>query len=93
MTVADQLFEEAKHLPEFLVRGALDFVLFLRHRHESQSDEAAPQPSEQAVLAMLERSRSDVLAGNIVPMEPVLARMRATAASIRAARTSADSNR
>jgi hypothetical protein len=34
MTVADQLFEQAKELPERLVREALDFVLFLRARHE-----------------------------------------------------------
>lgn len=34
MTLADQLFEQAKHLPEPLAREALDFVLFLRARHE-----------------------------------------------------------
>ena len=34
MNVADQLFEQATQLPEPLVREALDFVLFLRARHE-----------------------------------------------------------
>lgn len=34
MTLADQLFEQAKLLPEPLAREALDFVLFLRARHE-----------------------------------------------------------
>jgi hypothetical protein len=34
MTIADQLFEQAKQLPEPLARKALDFVLFLRARHE-----------------------------------------------------------
>jgi hypothetical protein len=34
MTLADQLFEQAKQLPEPLAREALDFVLFLRARHE-----------------------------------------------------------
>jgi hypothetical protein len=34
MTIADQLFEQAKQLPEPLAREALDFVLFLRARHE-----------------------------------------------------------
>ena len=34
MTLADQLFEQAKQLPEPLAQEALDFVLFLRARHE-----------------------------------------------------------
>ena len=34
MTLADQLFTQAKLLPDPLVREALDFVLFLRQRHE-----------------------------------------------------------
>jgi hypothetical protein len=34
MTLADQLFEQAKLLPEPLAREALDFVLFLRARYE-----------------------------------------------------------
>jgi hypothetical protein len=36
MTIADQLFEQAKQLPEPLAREALDFVLFLRARYERQ---------------------------------------------------------
>jgi hypothetical protein len=34
MTVAEQVHEEAKLLPEPLAREALDFVLFLRGRQE-----------------------------------------------------------
>ena len=34
MTVAEQVFEQAKLLPEPLAREALDFVLFLRSRQE-----------------------------------------------------------
>ena len=34
MTVADQVYEHAKLLPEPLAREALDFVLFLRGRQE-----------------------------------------------------------
>ena len=34
MTLADQLFSQAKLLPDPLVREALDFVLFLRQRQE-----------------------------------------------------------
>jgi len=34
MSVADQLYEQAKLLPEPLAREALDFVLFLRERQE-----------------------------------------------------------
>ena len=34
MTVADQVYEQAKLLPEPLAREALDFVLFLRDRLE-----------------------------------------------------------
>lgn len=34
MTLADQLFTQAKLLRDPLVREALDFVLFLRQRHE-----------------------------------------------------------
>ena len=34
MTIADQIFEQAGQLPEPLAREALDFVLFLRTRHE-----------------------------------------------------------
>jgi hypothetical protein len=34
MTLADQLFEQAKQLPEPLAQEALDFVLFLRAKHE-----------------------------------------------------------
>jgi hypothetical protein len=34
MTVADQVYEQAKQLPEPLAREALDFVLFLRERQE-----------------------------------------------------------
>ena len=34
MTLADQLFTQAKLLPDPLVREALDFVLFLRQGHE-----------------------------------------------------------
>ena len=34
MTAADQLYEQAKLLPEPLAREALDFVLFLRERQE-----------------------------------------------------------
>ena len=34
MTVADQVYEQAKLLPEPLAREALDFVLFLRERQE-----------------------------------------------------------
>ncbi len=85
MTVAEQLFEQAKHLPDALGREALDFVLFLRARYESQADLAAPQPTEEALRGILEQSRRDMLAGDIVPMGPVLDRMRATAADIRAA--------
>jgi hypothetical protein len=34
MTLAEQLFEQAKLLPEPLAQEALDFVLFLRERNE-----------------------------------------------------------
>ena len=34
MTVAEQVYEQAKLLPEPLAREALDFVLFLRGRQE-----------------------------------------------------------
>jgi hypothetical protein len=34
MTVAEQVFEQAKLLPQPLAREALDFVLFLRARQE-----------------------------------------------------------
>lgn len=34
MTVAEQVYEQAKLLPEPLAREALDFVLFLRNRQE-----------------------------------------------------------
>ena len=34
MTVAEQVYEQAKLLPEPLAREALDFVLFLRERQE-----------------------------------------------------------
>ena len=34
MTLADQLFTQAKLLPDPVVRDALDFVLFLRQRQE-----------------------------------------------------------
>jgi hypothetical protein len=34
MTIAEQIFEQARQLPEPLAREALDFVLFLRTRHE-----------------------------------------------------------
>ena len=34
MTVADQVYEQAKLLPEPLAREALDFVLFLRSRQD-----------------------------------------------------------
>jgi hypothetical protein len=36
MTIADQLYEQARQLPDPLAREALDFVLFLRARHERQ---------------------------------------------------------
>ena len=35
MTVAEQVYEQAKLLPEPLAREALDFVLFLRSRLDS----------------------------------------------------------
>ena len=34
MTVAEQVYEQAKLLPEPLAREALDFVMFLRERQE-----------------------------------------------------------
>jgi hypothetical protein len=34
MTVAEQVYEQAKLLPDALAREALDFVLFLRARQE-----------------------------------------------------------
>ena len=34
MTVAEQVYEQAKLLPQPLAREALDFVLFLRARQE-----------------------------------------------------------
>jgi hypothetical protein len=34
MTVAEQVYEQAKLLPDALVQEALDFVLFLRARQE-----------------------------------------------------------
>ena len=34
MTVPEQVFEQAKLLPEPLAREALDFILFLRERQE-----------------------------------------------------------
>jgi hypothetical protein len=34
MTVAEQVYEQARLLPEPLAREALDFVLFLRDRQE-----------------------------------------------------------
>jgi hypothetical protein len=49
MTVAEQVFEQAKLLPEPLAREALDFVLFLRDRQErgewrNLMDAQAPDP-------------------------------------------------
>jgi hypothetical protein len=35
VTVAEQVYEQTKLLPEPLAREALDFVLFLRERQES----------------------------------------------------------
>jgi hypothetical protein len=34
MTVAEQVYEQAKLLPDPLVREALDFILFLRSRQD-----------------------------------------------------------
>jgi hypothetical protein len=36
MTVAEQVFEQAKLLPQPLAQEALDFVLFLRARQERE---------------------------------------------------------
>ncbi len=38
MTLTEQLVTQASLLPDPLLREALDFVLFLRHRHERGED-------------------------------------------------------
>jgi len=51
MTVAEQLFEQAKLLPQPLAQEALDFVLFLRARQD------------RGEWRDLMNAQSDVLAG------------------------------
>ena len=54
--------------------------------HEHDPEDAADQPAmpTQAELdAMLDADEAEVAAGRVVPLEPVLARMRATAGRIR----------
>lgn len=54
--------------------------------HDSHPEDTTDQPAmpTQAELeAMLDADEADVTAGRVVPLEPVLARMRATAERIR----------
>jgi len=46
-----------------------------------------PIPTQAELEALLDADEADVAAGHIVPAEPVLAEMRATAARIRRERT------
>ena len=53
---------------------------------DAEIDQSSPV-TEIAIREMLAQSENDIAAGRIVPMEPVLERMRATAERIRAGRT------
>jgi hypothetical protein len=50
MTLAEQLFEQAKLLPDPLAQEALDFVLFLRERQERR-DWSNLRDAQSAALA------------------------------------------
>ena len=52
------------------------------YRPEDSADQPA-MPTQAEVEAMLDADEADVAAGQVVPLEPVLARMRATAERIR----------
>ena len=49
--------------------------------------DAPPAPNEAAIRAILEQSRRDIAAGRVVPLGPVLDRMRAAADGIRLGRS------
>jgi hypothetical protein len=57
-----------------------------RTREELTTDDNPPNRDEAAIREMLEQSRRDISEGRIVPLAPVLARMRATAKRVRQAR-------
>lgn len=60
MTLADQLLAEAKRLPEPLIREALDFVLFLRHRHEREAELDLMRAQSTALAATWDNDEDEV---------------------------------
>jgi hypothetical protein len=64
MTVAEQLFEQARLLPEPLAREALDFVLFLRARQD-RGDLRDLMNAQSGVLAAVWDNAEDEVWNNV----------------------------
>ena len=60
MTLADQLLAEARRLPEHLVREALDFVLFLRQRHEREAERDLMNAQSKSLTEIWDNDEDEV---------------------------------
>jgi probable addiction module antidote protein len=60
MTTADQIYEQARLLPDPLAREALDFVLFLRERQERGARRDLTTGQSAAVAVVSDNKEDDV---------------------------------
>jgi hypothetical protein len=61
--------------------------VMMNHRDDSAGQDDLPRMSEAAVRKMLEESRRDIAEGRVVPLAPVLDRLRAAAERVRRERS------
>ena len=59
MTVAELLYEEAKHLSPPLAQEALDFVLFLRNRQEHAEWRNPMAAQDQSLTTILDNDKDE----------------------------------
>ena len=60
MTVAEQVYEQAKLLPQPLAQEALDFVLFLRGRQEREAWRDLSNAQSVALAAVWDNKEDEV---------------------------------
>lgn len=57
MSIAENIFEQAKNLPEDMQKEILDFALFLKHRKDKQLDAIMDKIIEEDMDALQELAK------------------------------------
>ena len=57
MSIAENIFEQAKNLPEEMQKEILDFALFLKHRKDQQLDATMDKIIDENMEALRELAK------------------------------------